>query len=391
MPSPGSHMSPPRHAHADAPHEPLPPEQVTRLVASAWGTSGADDLRATLLRASWNDTYLVEHGSERTILRIGGLAPAADAYLPYPFHGGGQSAVALAEEARLLEHLHAGGVGVARALPTRAGDWTTAVSTPEGERHLMRFTFAPGETLAPHPFVRDDWSGSVGHALGRLHAVAADAPPFVARPPRDHHFLLDHPLHRIRQHLSATTDAAVQAQAADWLRLLETTATQTAADLDALVAAGLPTGVAHGDAFNSNASIVADGTADGTADGRVTWYDFDLAGPGWPARDLAGAWSCLQLHLPNVATADRDRRWQRFLAAYLAANPLSPDALNVTLQAVPTLRAAGQINSIGLHLAHPATRRQPAARDVAWWTRALAALAAAQDAAPPPPSTLTER
>ncbi len=43
--------------------------------------------------------------------------------------------------------------------------------------------------------------------------------------------------------------------------------------------ADLPHGVVHGDPFSANAAI--------TADGRVTWYDFDFCGPGWPAAPAA--------------------------------------------------------------------------------------------------------
>ena len=303
----------------------LDPQALLAVVAAAYPV---DEPRAcTLLRASWNDTYAVDLAEGRLILRVYGTAPDPSpgaGERPYPFNGTGHALASIRYELDLLTALAGRGVPVAAPIARRDGELLTPLAAVEGVRQLAVFPFARGEVAKPHPFIDAPWSFRVGVALAELHVAGARYTGEPARPPRDLTFYLESPLATIAPYLAAWPER--------W-RALTTLAGTIRHRLAPLVAA---IGFVHGDPFNANASIADDG--------QITWYDFDLCGPGWAAMDLAGAYGCT--HLPDVPAGEQDRRWQAFLAGYRTVRPIAP----VELAAVPALLAANRLFGCGFHL-----------------------------------------
>ncbi len=98
--------------------------------------------------------------------------------------------------------------------------------------------------------------------------------------------------------------------------------------------ADLESGFCHGDLQGGNAHVTDDGT--------VTFFDFDSAGPGWRAYDIASyRWATNAMRLEGGS----DDCWDDFLTGYREVRDLGVG----DLAAVPLLVAARHIWLMGLH------------------------------------------
>jgi Ser/Thr protein kinase RdoA (MazF antagonist) len=103
------------------------------------------------------------------------------------------------------------------------------------------------------------------------------------------------------------------------------------------MASALKRGLCHGDLNGGNCHI--------DNEGRITFFDFDCEGPGWPAYDIAVFnWTTRDMPDQNAAI----RLWQEYLDAYRYEGPLS----DYDLAAIPFFVAARQLWLMGLHCQH---------------------------------------
>jgi Ser/Thr protein kinase RdoA (MazF antagonist) len=214
-----------------------------------------------LLQHNLNDTYLVDATTGRYILRVS-QAERATAH-------SWRTREEILFELEVLQHLSHRGVPVATPLVQRDGTFISAVQAPEGIRHLVLFTYAPGDSLTPRKQT-ESLAQSYGAAVAALHAATDD---FSSTHPRfvlDLDFLLAKPLEVVQPYLAH--------RPADWRFLCEL---QTAVSerLASLQARALDRGLCHGDAQGGNAHMTPDGT--------ITFFDFDVCGYGWRAYDIA--------------------------------------------------------------------------------------------------------
>lgn len=143
------------------------------------------------------------------------------------------------------------------------------VQAPEGVRHLVLFTYAPGEPVTA-PKQTPPLARRYGQAVGELHSATDDFGSHHARFALDLEFLLEKPLailHPFLSHRPAHWDYLRSLGMVVGERLLQ------------LQARGLDSGICHGDAQGGNACM--------TADGILTFFDFDVCGAGWRAYDIA--------------------------------------------------------------------------------------------------------
>jgi Ser/Thr protein kinase RdoA (MazF antagonist) len=262
----------------------------------------------SLLRPSWNDTYLIQTTTGRYILRIYGADWHTLPEIEY--------------ELELLLHLAGADVSVATPIARTDGHLLTPLRAPEGTRYATLFIHASGRVPKPFPIGDTVQSRRFGEALALLHTGADTFQSSRTRPSRDLAVYLDRPLETIRAFLAHRPN-----DLADLERLAEEIRERIAE----LTRSGLSWGVIHGDAFSANARI--------TDDGHVTWYDFDFCGLGWRSGDLSGAFFCAR-------EAKDAGLWHAFLAGYQEHRLVSaPD-----LAAIPVLLTAGWIWSLGVHI-----------------------------------------
>ncbi|MBV9256122.1 MAG: phosphotransferase [Actinobacteria bacterium] len=273
-----------------------------------------------LLAHNLNDTYLVRTAAGPFVLRV------------YQAHRAtGRSWRSLPEilyEVDLLRHLRAKGMRVSAPVPRRDGAYTTSLSAPEGERPAVLFTYAPGAAVTP---VNQDEARArrYGQALADIHTASDD---FTSPHPRfalDLAFLVEGPLRTTAPLLGQR--AVDAAYLRDLAALLEERI-QTWAYL------GLDVGPCHGDAHGGNAHL--------GDDGRLTFFDFDVCGPGWRAYDLAVFRWGVELGRVRVGRTDDEvrRLWDAFMQGY-SSRRIVGDA---DLHAVPSLVAARHLWFLGV-------------------------------------------
>jgi Ser/Thr protein kinase RdoA (MazF antagonist)/SAM-dependent methyltransferase len=275
-------------------------------------------VRCEFLQQGDNDTYLVHAGTPG--LPDGADRPAAPARSVLRVYRLGKHPRAAVEaEVALLDMLHTSGAAVAPAIRRRDGAAVATLEAPEGPRYAVLFAFAPGDLagfgMTPAQARR------YGQEVARLHAAADAASGPFARPPLDLEALLDRPLARLAALLAhRPRDAAALRALADRLR----------GRLAALPRTRPQWGLCHGDLHKRNV-VFAAGDA-------PTILDFDCAGEGWRAYDLAVLlWSTA---LQGLGTA----LWERYLEGYQELRPLGP----AERDAVPAFVAARDLWTMGV-------------------------------------------
>lgn len=249
-----------------------------------------------------NDTYFLSHADRPVILRV------------YRAHARPPARVAF--EHTLLRFLADAGVAVARPLRRQDGETFGVLNAPEGERAWALFEFAPGRPPAPSVAAAERY----GAALAALHTALDGVTPTANAPTLDLGVLLDVPLGRLSTALAHRP--ADLAFVRDVAAVIRTYVRGEAVRLD--------WGGVHGDFQWKNAHV--------SDRGVVTIFDFDGAGFGWRAHDLA---------VFRPLDGD-DEVWNGFLRGYARRRVLRA----ADLAAVPYFAAAIRVWSLGFFLEH---------------------------------------
>jgi Ser/Thr protein kinase RdoA (MazF antagonist) len=256
----------------------LSADALKAQVASAYGIGGPGSCQ--LVRRRLHDTYLLTVGDDRYIVRV--------------YRARWRSASEIGYELDLLAHLVAKGVPV--SVPVAAGDGRLVLplSAPEGTRHLVVFTYAPGEPLT---WTDPDHCFLAGRLLGTIHEASEDFTSLHRRLSLDLDLLVDTPMAAIRPFLAH--------RPADWA-WLEALAETLRGRILAAAGAGLDWGVCHGDFCGKNLHI--------SSDHVVTTFDFDRCGPGWRVSDFAG--------IRQTGDGKNQATWDAFVKGYQETRPL---------------------------------------------------------------------
>jgi Ser/Thr protein kinase RdoA (MazF antagonist) len=240
-------------------------------------------------------------------------------------------------ETALLQHLLRSGISVGTPVEDREGRLWRNLEAPEGPRAFAVFERLAGR--APFATLRRTGKadaqtlsdiGLLGASFARIH-LAGDSyvgPASLYRLEGEH--LLANPLAQI---LSAP--GVGEALAADFADFADDLAGRLAER-----ASGLSVGVCHGDNHGGN-TLIADGEAGAEVAG---WFDFDDAGPGFLAYDLAVfLWQLLvQVRAADIGDARRPL-WPAFVAGYRKVRPIS----EADFEAVGLFVAIRHVNLMG--------------------------------------------
>jgi Ser/Thr protein kinase RdoA (MazF antagonist) len=238
-----------------------------------------------LLRRGFNQVYRLTMADGRHVVaRLCAQRPRGEPCLPF--------------EAEVLQHLRRRGCLVASSLPTARGDVFMHVSLPEGERALMLFEHLDGEATADVP----ENIQAFGRGLARLHAAGDDFVSSASRYTLDLDHLLMRPLQRLLQAPTMTPELRLQYEALGQ-RLH-----------DRIVAMGPLTHVlCHGDAHSDNNFV----RTNDAGQREAVFFDFDEAGPGYLAYELAVyPWWLHPRNVDGVWSEKALARWHAFIAAY---------------------------------------------------------------------------
>jgi Ser/Thr protein kinase RdoA (MazF antagonist) len=264
------------------------------------------------LRRSFNQVYRLDFADgRRAIARLCSDRPR-----------GGPN---LAFEAEALAHWSDAGCAVARCLPTAQGEVAIRVPLPEGARALCLFEYLEGEATSD----KGEDIQAFACGLAALHSAGHDYRGVASAYTLDGDYLLLRPLQGLLQASTMTAELG---------RQFEDLATRLHRRIVAL--GPLAQVLCHGDAHGSNNFVLPDGDGQRTA----VFFDFDEAGPGYLAYELAVyPWNLYPRTPDGVPSAKVLKQWQQFIRAYRAARPVA----DVDLAAIAPFMAVRQFWLLG--------------------------------------------
>jgi len=263
---------------------------IAALVQARYGLG--DVVESEFLRRSFNQVYRLGFaGGRRVVARLSAERPR-----------GGPNA---SFEAAALEHWAHVGCQVSRCVKTATGEIAIQVPLPEGARVLMLFEYLDGEFSSE---AATDIQ-AFAHGLAALHqggeSYRGPASAYVL----DLDYLLLRPLEGLLRAPTMTGELRTQFEMLG-LRLH-----------DEILALGeLSRVLCHGDAHGQNNFVVTD--AEGQR--RAIFFDFDEAGPGYLAYELAVyPWS-LYPRVPDGKATDKvEMQWKNYISAYRDRRPVT--------------------------------------------------------------------
>ncbi len=257
--------------------------------------------RCQLFAPGLNDIYELEASNGRRYMaRLSGPRPRGPANVDY--------------ETALLAHLDRRAVVVGAPVADREGRLWSMLDAPEGPREFAVFVRLEGRTPRAdlnRTGVADAQTlagiQALGASLGQIHLAgdSFDGPPSLYR--IDGRHLIERPLAQIL----AVVDDALAREA--------TTIGRRLARRLAECAPSLSVGHCHGDNHGGN-TLIADGVDGAPIPG---WFDFDDAGPGFLAYDLATfLWAELNHARGDSLSEARRPLWPAFIAGYRSVRPI---------------------------------------------------------------------
>lgn len=262
---------------------------IAGLVEQHWDLGKV--VESEFLRRSFNQVYRLGFSSgQRVVARLCAERPRGGPNLLF--------------EATALAHWARSGCRVSCCLPAANGEVAIHVSLPEGRRALMLFEHLDGE------FTGDSTAdiSAFARGLAALHATGESYGGPKSDYTLDLDYLLLRPLLGLLRAPTMTAELRPQFEALG-RRLHD----------DILTMGELGRVLCHGDAHGSNNFIVD--SAQGQPE--AVFFDFDEAGPGYLAYELAVyPWS-LYPRTPDGVWSDKAKgQWRSFIAAYREARPV---------------------------------------------------------------------
>jgi Ser/Thr protein kinase RdoA (MazF antagonist) len=258
-----------------------------------------------LLRRGFNEVYEVRAQAGRFVARLAALRARGPSNTAY--------------ELAFLAHVRARGAGVAAGV-----GGPVQLALPEGTRDLTVFQYVDGSW----PDSAEDFE-LTGQELARIHEAAQGYKGAPSLYTLDIDHLVERPLAWLNE--APTMDA-------DLRESFSAVAQQVRRALGD--GEGLALVACHGDCHGGNNFIL--GTTGESR--RATFFDFDDAGPGWLAYDLAVLlWAQIPRRIELELGAETAAKYKRFLDGYRRVRPLC----SADLEAVPALLVARHIWLLG--------------------------------------------
>ncbi|SEL83841.1 phosphotransferase enzyme family protein [Parapedobacter koreensis] len=245
-----------------------------------------------LLIHNVSDTYLLESPDVRYIFKI-----YRDAHRKLEEING---------EVELLNTLYTGGASVIRPMPDKEGGYSQAFQAAEGIRYGVLFTYAEGQVC---PTMSDAQLLAVGQGMARIHNITAGLQLSYYRQPLDMDALVDIPLRIIQPAFDDGLEAEYQ--------YVHDTATRVKQQLLAFDLSEFSHGYCHYDFLPKNFHF--------DTSGQITFFDFDFAGAGYLANDLASFYVHFFMDVlhNNMSQQEADRQFAVFIQGYRELRSLS--------------------------------------------------------------------
>lgn len=262
---------------------------------------GLQGLSCRYLLRGVSDTYILESAAAKYILKI--------------YRGSHRSLGEIQGEIELLALLKAGGAKVADAVADRQGNTYQTYKAAEGTRHGVLFGYAPGKVIMD---LTEKHMAIVGYEMAFNHNITSFIKLSYERKPYTIDTTLTQPI--------AVLEPAFK-DYPEGYSYLKDTAEQVAHALQAMNTDSFNYGYCHYDYLPKNFHFDEHDT--------LTLFDFDFAGPGWLANDLASFTVYLYFYIAmKKKTIEEARRdFKIVLDAYRKVRPITDEEIN----AIPLL------------------------------------------------------
>ncbi len=238
------------------------------------------------IRRGFNDTYLVDAGSDKYIFRL---------YLNGKYYVDSDDAYRF--ELDLLRHLHSQDIPVANAIPTQTGEHLGLIQTVHGQRAFALFHYAEGIALNRNS-VTTEQSYQLGVALANLHLAANSFESKFERYMLDLKYLVDEPTRLICEGESCVEPKETIRRGRHVIERLQPM--QPYIDrISNIGTDGDKFGVIHADLHLGNVHFRGN---------NLTIFDFDHCAYGWRAYDLAISYSLPELQQASMVEGYESRR-----------------------------------------------------------------------------------
>lgn len=256
-----------------------------------------------LARRGFNHVYELQvEGGQRYVARLSSHRPRGEPNIAF--------------ETALLFHLKAMGAAVAEPLPDKGAKAWSELTVAEGVRTLAVFRFLDGDL--PGDALSDIEAMGVG--LAQIHQLSRSYQGPASCYRLDMQHLLARPLAALLT--ASTMDDAMRANLAALGKRLE----------QRVAAFGPLTRVTcHGDCHGGNTFVT-----DGPGKTRVaSFFDFDDAGPGYLAYELAVYLWGMQMDSSDAINVVKLGQWQHFLRGYRQVSPIADQDFEAIAAFVP--------------------------------------------------------
>ncbi len=257
---------------------------------------GLQGLSCRYLLRGVSDTYMLENIHTKYILKI--------------YRSSHRSLEEIQGEIELLALLKNGGGKVAHALNDMQGNAYQTFNAAEGTRHGVLFHYAPGKVIMD---LTDKHMEIIGQEMAFNHNITSSIKLSHARKPYTIDTTLTQPI--------AVLEPAFKDYPEGYVYLKET-AVQVAKTLQAMDTNSFNYGYCHYDYLPKNFHFDEHDT--------LTLFDFDFAGPGWLANDLASFTVYLYFYIAMkkkpIEEAKRD--FKILVEAYRKVRPITNEEIN---------------------------------------------------------------
>jgi Ser/Thr protein kinase RdoA (MazF antagonist) len=285
---------------------------LASLIAEEYGMA---DVKCRLITRGVGDTYLIESETDKYILRA--------------YRCSHRSLLQITAEVELLIALEEGDVPVSYPIQDISGKFIQALNAVEGERHIVLFSYAPGQSVS---VLRETQLRELGRQMARFHTISS----VIELSDRRWNFDVDTTLF---QPLAMLQDAFIEdPEGYAWM---QAAANRVKEKLSLIGSSDFSIGYCHFDFLPKNFHFEGD---------SVTFFDFDFLGYGWLVNDIMTFWQhlCLDVHFGKIKQEEADNAYSTFLAGYKEVRSLSENEL----KAVPYLSLGFWLFYMGFHTTH---------------------------------------
>lgn len=269
------------------------------------------DVTCRLLIRNVSDTYIIECGTGKYIFKI-----YRDAHRKYGEIMG---------EIELLNILAENGASVSYPVADVKGKQYRQFNAAEGTRYGVLFSYAPGEVVYN---LNDEQLNTLGREMAVIHNITVGLELKNERKHYDINTTIVEPLKTIQPAFANLPDEYTY---------LSDTALKVVEKLDGFDLSRFSYGYCHYDFLPKNFHFASDE--------KLTFFDFDFAGEGYLANDIASFYIhyFLEVNYKKMTKQEADRCFNFFIESYRKVRPLSDEEI----KAIPYLGFAFWVFYLG--------------------------------------------